>query len=143
MVLPGHDLRPCPASGAARMLEPMSGTPSTPEAVFAASPTGLTIYHRLLEVLADLDVDVRATRSQVALRHRTGFAYLWYPGRYLRSEVPAVLSLALPERLESPRFKQVGMPSPEVWMHHLELSGPDDLDAEVIGWLRAAYDAAD
>jgi len=59
----------------------------------------------------------------------------------LRSEVSAVLSLALPERLDSARFKQVGMPSPDVWMHHLELSGPDDFDDEVVGWLRTAYEA--
>lgn len=121
----------------------MSGTPSTPEEVFASSPIGLKIYHRLVGLVADLDVDFHTTRSQVALQRRTGFAYLWYPGRYVRSEVPAVLSLALPERLESPRFKQVGRPSPHVWMHHLELSGPDDLDDEVREWLCAAYDAAD
>jgi hypothetical protein len=120
----------------------MAGSVSTPEEVFAASPVGLVIHHRLLALLADLDLEVRVTRSQVALRHKTGFAYLWYPGRYVRSEVPAVLSIALPKRLDSPRFKQVGSPSPHVWMHHLELSGPDDLDEEVLGWLHAAYDAA-
>jgi hypothetical protein len=121
----------------------MTGQPSTPDEVFADSPEGRRIYGRLVDLLSDLDVDVRATRSQVALRHRLGFGYLWYPGRYVRSHVPAVLSLALPERLESPRFKQVGSPSPGMWMHHLELSGPDDLDDEVLGWLRAAYDAAE
>lgn len=121
----------------------MTGQPSTPEQVFADSPVGLEICRQLLEMTATLDVDVHVTRSQVALRNRTGFAYLWYPGRYVRSEVPAVLSLALPERLDSPRFKQVGQPSPHVWMHHLELAGPDDLDDEVVAWLREAYEAAD
>lgn len=120
----------------------MSREPSTAEEVFAESPVGLEIHGRLRSALGDLDLEVRATRSQVAFRHRTGFAYLWYPGRYVRSRVPAVLSLALPQRLESRRFKQVVSPSPAVWMHHLELNGPDDLDDEVIGWLRAAYDAA-
>jgi hypothetical protein len=125
------------------MLGNMGGTPSTPEQLFAASPAGLTIYRRLRDVVADLpDLEVSVTRSQAALRNRTGFAYLWYPGRYVHSEVPAVLSLALPERVESPRFKQVGHPSPGVWMHHLELDGPDQLDDEVAGWLRAAYHAA-
>jgi hypothetical protein len=121
----------------------MSGSPSTPEAVFADSPTGLVIYHRVLDLLDGLEVEVHATRSQVALRHRSGFAYLWYPGRYVRSEVPAVLSLALPERVDSPRFKQVGNPSPGVWMHHLELDDPEQLDDEVVGWLQDAYDAAE
>lgn len=117
----------------------MSGRPSTPEEVFAESPTGLAILHRLLELIADLDVEVRVTRSQVALLHTTSFAYLWYPGRYVRSEVPAVLSLALPDKQESQRFKQIVTPAAHVWMHHLELTGPDDLDDEVLGWVRAAY----
>lgn len=121
----------------------MSGTPSTPEEVFADSPTGLAIHRRVLERLAGLEVEVRATRSQVALRHRSAFAYLWFPGRYVRSNVPAVLSLALPERLDSTRFKQVGNPSPGVWMHHLELDDPAQVDDEVLAWLRDAYDAAD
>jgi hypothetical protein len=121
----------------------VGATPSTPEQVFADSPVGLEICHRLEELAADLDAQVRTTRSQVALRNRTGFAYLWYPGRYVRSQVPTVLSIGLPERLVSPRFKQVGRPSAHVWMHHLELHGPEELDEEVRGWLRAAYDAAD
>lgn len=110
--------------------------------MFVDSPVGLDIHGRLLDLLSDLDLEVRTTRSQVALRHRTGFAYLWYPGRYVRSEVPAVLSVVLPERRDSPRFKQVGQLSAHAWMHHLELSGPEDLDDEVLAWLRAAYDAA-
>lgn len=121
----------------------MTGEPSSPEEVFAESPGGLEIYRRLVDLLRGLDVDIRATRSQIALKHRIGFAYLWYPGRYVRSHVPAVLSVALPERLESPRFKQVGSPAPGMWMHHLELTTPDDLDDEVAGWLREAYDAAE
>lgn len=121
----------------------MSGRPSTPEEVFAESPEGLAIFHRLRDLVADLDVEIQTTRSQVAFRHRSGFAYLWYPGRYVRSEVPAVLSLAMPERVDSTRFKQVGNPSPGVWMHHLELGGLEDVDDEVLTWLQAAYHAAD
>jgi hypothetical protein len=82
----------------------MGGTPSTPEDVFAESPVGLTIFHRVCDLLADLAVEIQTTKSQVSLRHKTGFADLWYPGRYVGSEVPAVLSLALPDRLDSPRF---------------------------------------
>lgn len=120
---------------------PGRGTPSTPEDVFAESPVGLLILRRVCDLLADLDVELRTTKSQVSLSHKTGFAHLWYPGRYVGSEVPAVLSLALPDRIDSARFKQVGNPSPHVWMHHLELARPEDVDDEVVGWLRLAYDA--
>lgn len=85
----------------------------------------------------------RVTRSQVAWRRRRGFAYLWLPGRWLRrtaSEV--VLTIALPGRDPSPRWKEVVEPAPGVWMHHLELATLAGVDAEVAGWLAAAYEAA-
>jgi hypothetical protein len=113
-----------------------------PEDVFAGSPAGLSICARVLELVDDLDVEVRSTRSQVALRRRRGFAYLWHPGHYVRSDVPAVLSIALPAQVSSPRFKEVVHPAPGIWMHHLELDDPAQVDDEVLGWLHAAYDAA-
>lgn len=33
-------------------------------------------------------------------------------------------------------------PSRAVWMHHLEVASPTDIDEEVLGWLREAYAAA-
>ena len=85
---------------------------------------------------------VRVTRSQVAFRRRVAFAWLWRPGQYVRSQVPAVLSVGLPARDESPRWKEVVEPSPGRFTHHLELAVPEEVDDEVRGWLRTAYDAA-
>lgn len=83
------------------------------------------------------------TKSQIAFRRRRGFAYLWAPGMWLaHPDAPSVLSLALPDRIRSRRFKQVVHPSPGVWMHHLELHAAADIDDEVVSFLRRAYDAA-
>jgi hypothetical protein len=60
----------------------------------------------------------------------------------VKSSVPLVLSLALPRKLESPRFKQVAHPAAGTWMHHLELTDISQLDAEVRGWMLEAYAAA-
>lgn len=49
-----------------------------------------------------------------------------------------MLSVALPRRVDSTRFKEVANPSPGVWMHHLELQSGEQLDAEVADWLREA-----
>lgn len=112
---------------------------STPEEVFSGSPGGLELFRAVEQLLATpTPAAIRATKSQVAFRAQRGFAYLWWPGRYVRSSVPAVLSIALPRRVESPRFKEVAHPSPGVWMHHLELHAVDDLDGEVLDWLREA-----
>ena len=116
---------------------------STPEEVFSGSPRGLELFHAVEAMLAEpTPPAVRATKSQVAFRERRGFAYLWWPGRYLDSDVPAVLSIALPGRIDSARFKEVVNPSPGVWMHHLELHTVDELDREVMDWLREAREAA-
>lgn len=117
--------------------------PTDPEEFFAGSPEGLASYDAVLSVLSGLGpLEVRTTRSQIAFRARRGFAYLWRPARYVRSSFPAVLSIALRRELSSPRFKSVVHPAPSVWMHHLELSGPQDVDAEVTTWLAEAYAAA-
>ena len=116
---------------------------STPEEVFSGSPRGLELFHAVEAMLAaPTPPAIRATRSQVAFREKRGFAYIWWPGRYMASEVPAVLSIALPRRIDSGRFKEVVNPSPGMWMHHLELRTVDELDGEVAGWLREARQAA-
>ena len=121
------------------------GSEYRPDEVFSGSPRGLELCRAVERMLADPGgghAEVRVTKSQVAFRARRGFAYVWWPGRYVRSDVPAVLSIALSRRLESPRFKSVVNPRPGLWMHHLELHSEDDLDAEVAGWLRQAWDDA-
>ncbi|RPF26679.1 DUF5655 domain-containing protein [Georgenia muralis] len=116
--------------------------PRTPEEFFAGSATGQAIHDAVAAVVAGLGPhEVRVSRSQVAFRRRRGFAYLWRPERYLRSDVPAVLSVALPEPWDSPRFKE-SVRLAHLWMHHLEVLSAAEIDDEVRGWLRAAYDAA-
>ena len=113
------------------------------EEFFAGCPEGMAILQEVDRAVRALGpVDVRVSRSQVAFRRRRGFAYVWRPGRYVRSDVPAVLSVVLPAHDPSDRWKEVAHPSPGVWMHHLELTSPDEVDDEVVGWLREAYGRA-
>jgi hypothetical protein len=112
---------------------------SSPEEIFSGSPLGLELLRAVERMLSTFPPStMRATKSQVAFRGRRGFAYMWWPARYITSDVPAVLSIALPRRLASERFKEIVSPSPGVWMHHLELCSLDDLDDEVAGWLKEA-----
>ena len=112
----------------------------TAESFFEGHPHGLLVFRAVEQLVRGLGpVEVRVSRSQIAFRRRTGFAFVWRPGQYVRSEVPAVLSIALPRRVHSSRFKQVAHPSSRVWMHHLELPGPDQVDDEVRAWLAEAY----
>lgn len=116
---------------------------STPEEFLAGNQVGLDTYARVMSALRRThpDVTVRVSRSQVALRRRRGFAYLWVPGRYLRHPAaPVVLSVASASRIASERFKEVVHPGP--WVHHLEVTDADQVDDEVLGWLTAAAEEA-
>lgn len=99
------------------------------------------VFDRVWQVVAGTTDDVRArvTASQVALRRRRGFAWLWLPERYLRRPVAeVVLSIALGRHDPSPRFKEVVRPARAHWMDHLEVGGPAEIDDEVAAWLREA-----
>ena len=110
------------------------------EEFFADAPRARALHDAVVALIGGVgETETRVTRSQVAFRRRKGFAYTWRPDRYVRSDVPLVLSFALPERLDSDRFKEVVQPAPRVWMHHLELRDADQLDDEVHGWLERAW----
>ena len=120
--------------------------PATPEDLFADSPDGLALYRRVRAIVTQArpDVTVRTSKSQVAFRRRRGFAYLWRPGQYLRHPAAeVVLSIALPRRVASARFKEVVHPAPTVWMHHIEIDSVDAVDRDVEAWLLEAADDAE
>ena len=115
-----------------------------PEDLFAGYPVALAVLVRVL-ALADAlgGCEVRTTTSQVALRRRRGFAYLWRPGQYLAAPgAEIVLTVVLDHRDDSPRWKEVVQPSPRHWTHHLEVHDVADIDDEVARWLREAADLA-
>jgi hypothetical protein len=69
------------------------------------------------------------SKSQIAFRRRTGLAFFWMPGMYLRKgDVPLVLTVE---------------PAPGRFTHHLELHCPSEVDAAVCGWLREAWQGAE
>jgi len=117
-----------------------------PEDLFAGFPETLAVFRAVEAVVGEIDeahdTTVATSRSQVAFKRRTGFAYVWRPGQYVRNDAPAVLSIALPRQVRSARWKDVVHPSPHTWMHHLELSSAAELDDEVRGWLQEAYDGS-
>lgn len=52
---------------------------------------------------------------------------------------PAVLSLMARHRIVSGRFKEVVEPRPNRFTHHIELTDPGQVDAEIVDLLREAW----
>jgi len=98
------------------------------------------VRRRVLEAWPE--VELSSTRSQIALRTRHAFAWLWRPGRYVSGSVPLVVSFALSRRLDSPRVKEIVEPSPKRHMHHVEVRTVAEVDDELMGWLREAHQFA-
>jgi hypothetical protein len=105
---------------------------------------GQELSRQLFEALRGMieelgPVELRVTRSQIAFRRGKAFAWAWIPGKYLRRKAALlVLSVSLPERDASPRWKSIVEPAPGRFMHHLELYAIDEIDDEVRAWLQAA-----
>ncbi len=116
----------------------------TPEEFFTGHALAEQLFLAIRrEVEAIGEASLRVTKSQIAFRRRRNFAWVWMPGLYLRGPVaPLVLTLALPWRDGSPRWKAIVEPVPGRFTHHLELNDPADIDEEVRDWLRRAWQAA-
>ncbi len=116
----------------------------TPEEFFAGHPDALAAFREVCAIVGRRGpFEVRISQSQVSLRRKRGFAYLWMPGQYLkRPTAEVVLSIALGRMDESTRFKEVAHPTPAHWIHHLEIHNLSDLDDAVAGWLHEAADRA-
>lgn len=110
----------------------------------SAVPLAAEAYDALVAVVEPLGpATARVSRTQVALRRRTGFCWLWLPAMHLRRPAAeVVVSVALAREDPSPRWKQVVRVSGRRWMHHLEVTAAADLDDEVAAWVAEAYDLA-
>jgi hypothetical protein len=116
--------------------------PATVAAFFRGRPAARRLFVAVNEAIAGVGPSTtHVTKSQIAFRRKRAFAWAWTPDRWLRSgEVaPLVLSIALPRRAPSKRWKEVIEPQPQRFMHHLELHNTEEIDEEVRAWLRDAW----
>lgn len=111
---------------------------------FAGHDDSRRLFESVKDAITSIGpADIRVTRSQVAFRRHTGFAFVWMPDIYLgKSKVPLVLTIGLRRRDLSPRWKEIVEPAPGRFTHHLELRSESDIDDEVRLWLQEAWDSA-
>ena len=116
--------------------------PMTIEKIIEENETSQSLYKKVVAAVERIGpCSLGFTKSQVAFRRKRAFAWVWVPAQYLKRAgmAPLVLTLSLPYRDSSPRWKEVVEPSPGKFTHHLELWQPGDLDAQVEAWLRKAW----
>ena len=125
-------------------------TPSIPkstislDAFFAGKAVPKYLFGLICRELEAIDdISIVVTKSQIAFRRQRSFAWVWMPEQHLKGRIaPLVLSISLPLPDGSSRWKEIVEPSPNHYMHHLELHSAADIDEEVADWLRQAWEAA-
>ncbi len=93
-------------------------------------------------VLAQIgQVDVKVSKTQIAFSNRYHFAFVSFlPVRKAkeRPENYIVVTFGLGHRIESPRIDAATEPYPNRWTHHVLISGEEEIDDELMGWIKAA-----
>ena len=102
------------------------------------------LFEILLPIIKDTgNSEMSISKSQIAFHRKKAFAWVWIPGKYLRGKTaPLVLTIALPYRDPSHRWKEVVEQETGHFIHHLELFTNADIDSEASDWLRTAWEQA-
>lgn len=104
-------------------------------AFFAGHDAAHALFHRVIAAVAPAGpFELTATKSRVSLTARTRFVWC----HEANDDGSIWLGFLLPRRVESPRLRSGAAGGR--WSHHVKVSSPADLDGELVGWLREAYE---
>ena len=90
------------------------------------------------------DASVKVQKSQISFYHKHLFAAVSLPLRRRKGwpERCIVVTIGLARPLESTRAAVKVEPYPGRWTNHVLLAQKEEIDEELLGWLREAYDFA-
>ena len=113
---------------------------------FDGKPGALALYEAFREKLLALcpDAALEVQKTQITFRNPRVFCCVsmarmkGIQGEYI------VVTLGLGQRLASPRVWVATEPYPGRWTHHIVVAGPEEIDDELMGWVKeaAAFAAA-
>ena len=108
----------------------------------------LPLYRAFEELLFDSFpvVNKRVQKTQITFSNRHVFACVSFARVKRKAELPMrylVITLGLPAPLESDRVAVKTEPYPGRWTHHFVVSTPEELDEELLFWIKTAYSFAD
>ena len=110
---------------------------------FDGRPLELAMYQTLFRSLetAFPEASVRVQKTQISFYGRHLFAAVSLPVRRRKGwpEHCIVVTFGLSHRLESPRIAVAVEPYPNRWTHHVLVSGEEQIDGELLVWLKEAW----
>ena len=120
-----------------------------PPELRAAEPPGadVALYEALFRRMdgAFPEGTVKVQKSQISFYGRHLFAAASLPVRRRKDwpKMCLMVTVGLPYRLDSPRVVAASEPYPGRWTHHVLVTEADQIDEELMGWLREAWDFAE
>ena len=104
------------------------------EALYAA------LYRQMEEAFPQASVQVQ--KSQISFYNRHFFAAASLPVRRRKGwpKECLMVSFGLGYRVEDPRIAVAVEPYPNRWTHHVVVDKPEQIDGQLLSWLREAWD---
>jgi hypothetical protein len=103
----------------------------------------LPLYENLEErIVSEIDdVRIKVQKSQISFYNKHMFACVSFARVRKKKDCPEsyiVVTLGLEHKAESSRIDIATEPYPNRWTHHLLISEPDEIDEELMGWIKEA-----
>ena len=111
---------------------------------FNEHPDALDLYQHFEDLLYSTFpfVNKRVQKTQITFSDQYVFACISFTRVKRKAELPEgyiTLTLGLPAPLESDRVAVKTEPYPGRWTHHFVVSKIEELDEEMVEWVREAY----
>ena len=110
---------------------------------FDSHPAALPLYEKLKEsILAEIpDTRIEVKKTQISFFTKHMFAAASFTPVRKAKERPEpflTVTFGLRERAASPRIDAAAEPYPGRWTHHVMIGSAEEVDEELMGWIREA-----
>lgn len=110
---------------------------------FNQMPAALPLYEQFeRRIFAELEgVTVKVQKTQIAFVNRHLFACVSFARVRKKKDCPnpyLVITFGLDRKVESPWIDVATEPYPNRWTHHLLISKAEEIDGELIAWVKEA-----
>lgn len=110
---------------------------------FSEHMDALPLYQRLEALILEQipDVRIKVSKTQIGFFNKRGFAFVSFnPCRRAkdRPETWVTVTFGLAFRVDGPGIDVATEPYPNRWTHHVTVSRAEDVDGQLLGWIREA-----
>ncbi len=87
------------------------------------------------------DIQIKVQKTQISFYNRHLFACVSFAKVRKKKDCPdnyIVITFGLNYKLESPRIDAASEPYPNRWTHHVLISDINEIDSELMGWIKEA-----